>query len=391
MNYLLWFLVMIWLVSIALTIYGLLQQRSLKPSSDLRLTSLDAPLVSVLLPARNEEYRVLKECVRSILAQDYGRFELIAVDDRSTDRTKEILNSLAKTDGRLRVVEGEQLPAGWLGKPFAMHQALRYARGEWILATDADMIYHKSALRTAIEKITEQKADAMTLIPHFEARSFWERVITPAWEWVMLMFVVSYRINNPKSQGAFGIGAFILVRRSRLDHVGAYEALKDEVLEDMRLAEKIKRSGGRMITEHAPRLLSTRMYSSFGEMWESCTKSWFAGMRFSFWFALVCVAWAYLIAVLPPVMAISALIGITPEVVWPAVLCWIGQVIVLMLLSFRARISPVYSLTAPLGLGLLYAMLLDSSIRIKMGKGVIWKGRRIYESAGVAPPKLSVR
>ena len=145
------------------------------------MTASDAPLVSVLVPARNEQHRVLADCIRSILAQDYGRFEVIAVNDRSTDATGAILQSLARSDERLRVIEGEELPAGWLGKPYAMQQAFTHARGEWILATDADMIFDKAALRTAMDRTLEEKGDALTLIPHFEAGSFWERVMIPTW------------------------------------------------------------------------------------------------------------------------------------------------------------------------------------------------------------------
>ena len=389
MIYLMWFLVFVWLVSLILTLYGLSRQRLLAPLSDQHPTSQDAPLVSVLVPARNEAHRVLSDCIRSILAQDYERFEVIAINDRSTDQTREILDSLAQDDDRLRVIEGDELPFGWLGKPYAMHQALRYAHGEWLLATDADMIFHKSALRTAMSKFSSVEADAMTLIPHFEARSFWERVMIPTWAWVMLMFAISYRINDPNSQGALGLGGFFLMRRAALERTGGYEALKDEVMEDVRLAERIKRSGGRMLVESAPGLLSTRMYSNFGEMWESCTKTWFAGMKFSVPFAIVCVAWMYLMALVPPVVAIIALAtDLNPL---PALLCWLAQIFVLMLVSFRQQVSPLYALTAPLGLGLLYTMLLDSTIRISIGKGVTWKGRRIYERAGVSPPNLNVR
>lgn len=128
--------------------------------------------MSVLVPARNEEHRVLADCIHSILDQDYGRFEIIAVNDRSTDATGAILESLARADARLRVIEGEEPPTGWLGKAYAMHQAFDHARGEWILATDADMIFDKAALRTAVANTIEQKADAMTLIPILKPAHF---------------------------------------------------------------------------------------------------------------------------------------------------------------------------------------------------------------------------
>ena len=165
----LWFIVFSWLVSTILTIFGLTRQRTLSAQTNLDFTDEDSPLVSVLVPARNEEHRVLAECIRSILAQDYGNFEVIAVDDRSTDATGTILEGLVKEDSRLRFINGEEPPHGWLGKPYAMQQALDQAKGEWILATDADMIFHPTVLRTAMSRVLAEKADAITIIPKFEA------------------------------------------------------------------------------------------------------------------------------------------------------------------------------------------------------------------------------
>jgi chlorobactene glucosyltransferase len=389
----LWLVVLAWIVIVVLTARGLTRQRSLAPSSNLRLTESDAPLVSILVPARNEENRVLEACIRSILAQDYGNFEVIAVDDRSTDQTGAILERLAKNDDRLRVIEGEELPGEWLGKPYAMQQALNYARGEWILATDADMIFEPSALRTAVARALDNNGDALTLIPLFEAGSFWERVMIPTWEWVFLMFAVFYRIDDPKSDRAVGIGGFFLMRRTVLDRVGGYEALKDEVMEDARLAERIKKSGAGFLVEPAPALIRTRMYKTFREMWECSTKNWFSGVNFSFPFAMLCVVSMYLVAVVPPLIALTALVALASgtdlsALLVPATLSWLLQMLVMAIVIRRSEVSVAYALTVPLGLGLLYAMLFDSSVRITMGTGVTWKGRKIYERRGVRPPRL---
>jgi chlorobactene glucosyltransferase len=380
-----------------LTIYGRSRQRPLLPASDANLQGDQAPTVSIIVPARNEEHRVLGDSIRSILAQDYRAFEVIAIDDRSSDHTLSILRSIAQADSRLHVIEGEDLPPGWLGKPHAMHQALKQARGEWILATDADIIFEKEALRTALATAQAQQADAISLIPYFQTESFWERLMIQTWAWVTLMFTVAYRVDNPKTPGALGIGGFFLMRRSALARVGGYEALKNEVVEDIRLAEMIKRSGGRMLTVQAPNLLRTRMYQSFDEIWESCTRTWFSGMKFSFGFAVVCALSMYVMTVLPPVVAVVSAIGIIAGIdatLWrlflPAMLAWLMQVAVLMISGYRSGISAAYALTAPLGLALLYTMLLDSSIKIRSRKGVTWKGRLIYDRAGVKPPNPGV-
>ena len=391
----LWIIALVWVVNVILTLYGLARQRTLLPTSKLRLTGTDAPLVSILVPARNEEHRVLEPCIRSILAQDYGRFEVIAINDRSTDATAAILQTLAATDDRICSIEGKELPTGWLGKPYAMHQALSEARGEWILATDADMIFEPSALRSGLERTLEAKADALTLLPRFEALSFWERVMIPTWMWVFLMFSVFYRIHDPNTDRGMGIGGFFLIRRAILDRIGGYDALKDEVMEDARLAEKVKRSGARLLIDYAPALVRTRMYSTFGEMWECSTKNWFSGVNFSLPFALLAVVSMYVAAVVPPLIGLISLIAIATGVSTtllplfiPCAVSWLLQVLVMVLASRRSEVSALYALTVPLGLGVIYAMLFDSSIRITTGKGVTWKGRKIYERHGVPPPRL---
>ena len=391
----LWLIAFAWLVTVVLTLHGLSRQKPLLATPNLRLTASDAPLVSILVPARNEQHRVLEDCIRSILAQDYGQFEVIAVNDRSTDDTGAILETIAKSDKRLRVIEGEELPPGWLGKPYAMHQALNHTRGEWVLATDADMIFEVTALRTAVDRVLQSNADALTLIPRFETGSFWERVIIPTWEWVFLMFTVFYRIHDPKSDRAAAIGGFFLMKRTVLDRVGGYEALKDEVMEDVRLADRIKRLRARLMIDRAPALIRTRMYSTFGEMWECSTKNWFSGVNFSFPFALLCVVSMYLGAVVPVLIALGSLlalaVGVNTElglVIVPAALSWLLQVLIMAVVARRSGVSMVYAFTAPLGVAVIYAMLLDSSVRITTGRGVTWKGRRIYERRGVQPPRL---
>src|SRR5207253_1100512 len=211
----------------------------------------------------------------------------------------------------------------------------------------------------------------------------------------MLVYILVSRVNSPRSRVAMGIGGFFLIRHTALGRVGGYHRLRDEVLEDMRLADMLKSSGARVAFAYAPDLVRTRMYRNFGEMWECSTKNWFSGMKFSLPFALSSVLSMYLMAVVPPLIALASAIGLAAGVsvdLWllftSAALSWLLQVFALALVSMRSGVSPAYALTAPLGLGLLYAMLFDSSIRITIGKGVTWKGRRIYESGGVRPPRF---
>src|SRR5262249_26342038 len=202
----------LWFVIAAITLYCLRRQRFLEPSEDPNRVSKDLPPVSILLPARNEAGRVLARCVTSILAQDYGRLEIIAVDDRSTDSTASILGEFAVRDRRLKVIKGVDPPAGWLGKPWALHQALEHCQSDWLLATDADMILHPAAVSTALTHALYERYDALTLIPRFDTRSFWERVFVPTWLWRLLLLMVAGGLNDPTRRKAKAIGGFLLLR-----------------------------------------------------------------------------------------------------------------------------------------------------------------------------------
>jgi chlorobactene glucosyltransferase len=392
-----WGIFYLWLIVGALTLFSLARHRTLKPSGGVRLKGSDAPTVSVLIPARNEERRILGECVRSILAQDYGNFEVVAVNDRSTDATGMILRALAAEDARLRVVEGAETPAGWLGKPFALQQALEASRGRWVLATDADMIFHREVLRAAVAHALEQNCDALTLVPHFDAVSFWERVFVPAWFWAVLIMFQRELANSDRTSLAVGIGGFYLIRREALERVGGFGAVRAEVLDDLRLAETLRRSGARTFAEYAPELVSTRMYSNLSELWESCTKNTFAILRFSPALTLAMLAFQFFVVILPPALAAAGLLVVAlghagefwRQLLAPTLATWALFVSLLALVNRKCGVPAVYALSAPLGWVLSCAVLAASACGVLTGRGLTWKGRKFYARGGVRPPRAS--
>lgn len=390
-----WVIFYMWLLGGLLTLLSLFRLKFLKPTDDARLESPDAPLVSVLVPARNEERRILRVCLRSILAQDYGNFEVVAVNDRSTDETGAILRELAAGDERLRVVEGVEPPRGWLGKPYALQQALEASRGEWVLMADADMVFHTAALRTAVAYVFERDADALTYIPQFEAGSFWERVFIPVWGWGILILYPLDIVNRTRSPLAIGIGGFFLIRRTSLAPLGDFAVVRDEVLDDMRLAGYLKKSGARAFAEYAPDLARTRMYTNLGGLWESATKNWFAAIHFSLALAAATLAWTFTIGLLPTLLAaLSALmiaLGSSDET-WqrlfvPSFLAWVVTVLLTAAVNRVFRVPARYALTTPLGWVVCSAVLIGSAFGVTTGRGLEWKGRKFYERAGVTPPK----
>jgi cellulose synthase/poly-beta-1,6-N-acetylglucosamine synthase-like glycosyltransferase len=396
---LLWLIVVVWVGGVAVTAVALARQRLVTATTDARLTLPDAPLVSVLVPARDEAGRVLRQSLRSILAQDYGNFEVCAVDDRSTDATPAILRALAAEDTRLTVMTGEETPAGWLGKPYAMQQALQRARGQWVLATDADMIFDTAALRTAVAYADARGCDALSFIPHFEAVSFWERVFIPVWYWSLLVIYPLDIVNHPRTPLALGLGGFFLIRRAALEQVSGYASVRAEVLEDVRLAETLKRAGFRTRVEYAPRLVATRMYTNLSELWESATKNWFAGFKFSHALTLFGLAWTFVVAVLPTLAALACVVAFasgarTPQVLSifaPAAVACVLQVALMAVVNRRCGVHVLYATAAPLGFALSCLVMFDSAFRVTTGRGVRWKGRRIYEREGVRPPRARAK
>ena len=222
-----------------------------------------------------------------------------------TDTTESILCSVAEADERLRIINGVRPPAGWLGKPYALQQALEASRGHWVLTMDADMVLDKEAIRTALNHALAGGYDILTLMPHFETRSFWERVFTPAWILALSGAYPFAMLNNPKSKHAFAFGGFSLIRRQALARIGDFAAVRADIVEDIRLAELLKSSGARYRIEHAPNLIRTRMQSSLRDIWDFLSRGMFAGMRYSLIRAAVAIIIGYTFVVAPPLVAIQ--------------------------------------------------------------------------------------
>ena len=192
------------------------------------------PLVSIIIPARNEA-RVIERTVRAFLAQDYANFELIVVNDRSTDGTGEILRGIA--DPRLTIIDAEEPPAGWLGKPWALEQGSACARGELFLFVDADLIYAPEAVRAAVADLESEQAGLLAVWPRLEMRTFAEQVALPMMSFFGFSALPLWLANRSRAVGlAIGGGSGNLIRRSLLDKIGGFRALKDAVVDDVGLA-----------------------------------------------------------------------------------------------------------------------------------------------------------
>ena len=368
---------------------GILQARNaigltvLDPGQE-KETPAPRPSVSIILAARNEE-ESLPATLDSLLKLEYPDYEIILVDDASTDRTGAIADEYARRTaaGRLRVIHNQERPAGWTGKVHALHLAARVARGEWLLATDGDVVHHPQALARGMSLALRRGLDFLTLVPQIEVGSFWEKVVLPLFAFVIASSYPLFLANNPRCRRALGVGAFILMRRRELEALGGYAHIKSTVIDDLRLAELFKFNGRRTYLALTWGLLRTRMYKTGREVWEGLRRTSFEAMGFSIAKVLGIVVVITILDVLPW-LTVLVLAG---RSVWPGAsplltstmllalsTCLLSALVYLPYLLIM-RVSPPYVFTLPLAAAFYAGVALDSMISSVFRSGVRWKGR----------------
>ncbi|MBK9603228.1 MAG: glycosyltransferase [Anaerolineales bacterium] len=347
----------------------------------------DAPLISLCIPARNEE-RNIRNCVESALAQDYPNIEVIVLDDRSTDSTLTQLKEIASRDSRLLPISGSDLPEGWAGKPHALFQASAVARGEWLCFVDSDTFLNPDAISSCYAKALETKADLFTTLTQQVLGSFWEKVVMPL---VMTALSVGFsprKVNDPKRRDAIANGQFILIRRTVYDAIGGHEKVKDQIVEDKAISEQVKWNGYRLIVADGLQVIRTRMYTSLETMWEGWTKNIYLGLHDHPAMLLLGAfgaTLALLVALFLPVWPMLGVawylqgggwlaVGIVSEalIVWGVLLLARAQV------ARKMHISAWYAWTVPLGAGVFAAMMIASAWKVISGQGVTWRGRKYH-------------
>jgi chlorobactene glucosyltransferase len=336
------------------------------------------PLVSVLVPARNEALNI-ERCVRSLLQQNYAPFEILVLDDGSTDATFELLQTLAgESNERLRILTGEPLPEGWHGKAWACDQLGRQAKGELLLFTDADTMHAADALSRSVAAMEESRSDMLSLTPRQELCSFWEKLVVPL-VYVILMCYLPLRLVRTSRNPAFCFanGQFILFRRAFYKRINGHAAVREAIVEDVWLCKAVKRAGGRVVAFNGSDAVSCRMYRSFGDIWEGFSKNLYAGLGYSTsgLFLLMVLTVAFYIA--PYAFFFQALY--TGQ--FSASLFWFPLIQITVALICRLIIARLFSQSLSmvflhlLSQVVLLAIALNSFWVIKSGRGARWKGR----------------
>ncbi len=240
----------------------------------------DLPFISILLPVRNEEKNIEK-CIRSILAQRYKNFELLVLNDNSTDSTGKLLSFIVDT--KLRVIEGKMLEKGWIGKNFACHQLQKEARGEFLLFVDADIIMDKDCISGSLKFAVENKTGLLSLMPYERSITFWEKTVIPMLYFSLMVSLPLFLIEGSRRKYfSVGNGQFMLFSRSCYERIGGHESLKNKIVEDIFLAKRVKEFGEKIIFADGTFIVNCRMYMSLKEIWQGFSKNVYPGLSFSF-------------------------------------------------------------------------------------------------------------
>ena len=270
-----WMLISLVWFGLAAGMLALLIQRyrTLKPLEAPAREPESWPQVSVIIPVRNEA-ACIEGCLEDLAAQHYtpSRLEVHVVDDGSTDGTGELAARYAEQQAGFHLHTAGPLPSGWLGKPHACWVGAGAAHGDWLCFLDADTRLAPDLLETAVARAEAEQVDLLSLHPRQEMIGFWERLLMPLPFMTLMILLDASRINDPASRRAMANGQFILVRRSAYDAVDGHRSIRSAVLDDVRLAERVKWSGRRILLLGGADLIRTRMYRDLSSLWQALAR-----------------------------------------------------------------------------------------------------------------------
>lgn len=330
-----------------------------------------SPKVSIMVPARNEEHNI-ERCIRSLMKQDYANFQVLVLDDHSTDRTEDILDTLAREYQNLNILSGKTLPAGWTGKNWACHQLSREADGEIFIFTDADNWHTPYAVRNSVAWLQRYQLDLFSAFSQQITRSLAEKLVVPLIDLIIygsLPLWLTYYSRKPSLAAANG--QWIVMDADSYRKLGGHNAVRSKIVEDTELARLAKRTGLKMLTAAGTGAVYARMYRNFQQVWEGMSKILFGLMGYKTIPFVAAMILSFIVGVLP-----YFLIWIPNFGLFSAAAIGIN-IVVRMLLAVRYK-HPVIISVVLHPVSILIAILIGvNSIHQAYSGTATWKNREI--------------
>jgi len=332
------------------------------------------PRISIIVPARNEEEDI-RETLVQLLALDYSNYEIIAVNDRSTDRTGPIMDEIAagsEAHGLLKIIHVLELPSGWLGKTHAMWMAGQQATGDWLLFTDADVFFKPDSLRRAVAYAEAERADHVVLFPRMIVKRPSETMMIAFFQALFVFGHRPWKVADPNARDHMGVGAFNLVRRPVYDAVGTYRALRMEVLDDMKLGKVIKNAGFAQRNVFGEDLISIHWAKGAFGIVDNLTKNFFAVLSFQWPRTVVSIVGL-------GCLNLGPFLGVWLAQGWARVPYAIALISLFGIYYGMSRMSEVrayYFFLHPVSTSLFMYILLRSMVHTLWNDGIVWRGTK---------------
>ncbi len=332
------------------------------------------PKVSILVPARNEE-RNIKRCVDSLLNLDYPNYEVLVLNDNSTDKTEEILQSYGN---KIKYINGLSLPEDWLGKHWACHQLSETAIGDIFLFTDADTYHKKKTLRLAVSALYHEGSDFVTVLPKQEMQSIAEKITLSIIPWSFQTFIplaIAKKSKRPTLSAT--IGQFMLFKKSSYHRIGGYEAIRGEVLDDISFGRRIKVFGLKWRLYDGCEQIHCHMYRNFKEVYEGLNKAIFSVFKNNLFYFFISILSLILVFLSPLAMLIISIFVSLPELIFSLslmsfILIYLTWIITFIRFKYRWYFVFFYPVVI-----IVVSYICFSSMVKTINGSITWKGRLI--------------
>jgi chlorobactene glucosyltransferase len=356
-------------------------------------TNTISPMVSIILPSRNEE-KYIEKCLDSLLEQDYPNYEIIAINDSSTDLTGEIIKRYSKTHSKIIHVGAETKPKGWTGKNWACYQGYLNSKGSLFLFTDADTTHSASTISLAVTHLVEEGLDALTAIPKILAYDFWTKITLPILWTFSLARYSALKANNPKTKVGYFFGSFFIITRKAYEKVGTHKSVRGEIVEDGELGRKVKEQGFSIKVVHGEKHIDAVWARDSSTLWHALRRLMIPLFRKEKIKASMMVVATFILLLLPliilPFSAITALNGkeeaysiIINNYSISLILIILTIVSILLIiitnvlqLKYSVFQNILYSLSFPLAGSFVFIVSLSSILDNRKENAVNWRDRK---------------